>query len=1130
MNRNSPRDAQHRQTALDIEQSFIVQAPAGSGKTTLLVQRYLSLLTSVERPEQVVVITFTRKATGELRDRVLAVLEQAASGATGETGLLPDLAARVLARDQEKNWDILQLPSRLGIYTIDALCAVLVRQMPWLSGLGGMARIEEQPQRLYLQAVDNALAGLNAGSGVNEDLVRVFTHLDNDFVATRNLLMRMLGRREQWIPYLQSGEEFGGGLRESLQQGMAFIVEGRLADLRAAIPEPCRQPLLDLARAVGAAEAGRAGDSAYAVLRGIQELPGEAAAALPVWRALAGMLLTGGNKSLRRRDLKADALAGLEADDKRAINAAARELLQELADVETVAEHMISIAGLPDAVFEEGEWRLLLSLLEVLKLALAELRLIFAREGSVDFSEITAAALQALGPAEAPTDLGLTLDYQVQHLLVDEFQDTSRVHYELVERLCAGFTSDDGRSVFLVGDPMQSIYRFREAEVGLFLDCMQSGLVDLDINSLLLEANFRSRPSLVEWVNRTFSRVFPPRHDPPRSCVAHAAAEARRPEGEDPPVTLYGTRDAGSAQQQAGRVVEIVARTRRVRPEQSIAVLVRSRSHLEFILPALRAAGLRYRGMEIEPLASVAVVRDLHALTRALLQPADRVSWLAVLRAPWCGLRLSDLHALVADDINTSVPALLDDRARRGRLDAPTRERLEAVLSALAMANGASRSLRLKRRVEACWIALGGPGYCDFDQVGDARRYFELLDALEAGGASADLDFLEARLDDLYASPCSGEVDLDIMTMHKAKGLEFDQVILPYLEKTPRASDPPLLQWTEVAFTAGTCLVFAAKPAADGDTSRYRFVSNLEAEKQRNEAARLLYVACTRAREQLHLLYGLNSDSKGGLRDPSGTSLLAQLWPVMREQLEQDLATTQDPDAPLTGATPSIRRLTHGWQMPDMGKALCWQPEIELPEPGYDQGLEFDWAGRTARHIGSLVHRMLREIVEQGLDVWTTQRIEDRLPHFVSELENLGVPSEQLHDAGRRVVAALLNTLADGRGRWLLAAEHIDSHCEWPLCGLSAGLVRTVYMDRSFVDAQNVRWIVDYKTGWHGGGDLEGFLDAEQQRYATQLQHYGEILSNLDSRPIRLGLYFPLFGGWCEWAFEKAGRNASTAL
>ncbi len=209
--------------------------------------------------------------------------------------------------------------------------------------------------------------------------------------------------------------------------------------------------------------------------------------------------------------------------------------------------------------------------------------------------------------------------------------------------------------------------------------------------------------------------------------------------------------------------------------------------------------------------------------------------------------------------------------------------------------------------------------------------------------------------------------------------------------------------------------------------------------------------------------------------------------------------------------------------MPAMGEALDWRAGMEMAESGSGADLEFDWAGQTARHVGTVVHRLLGEIAVHGPAAWSARRVADQLPDIARELEHLGVPAAQSKAAGGQVVEALVKTLADDRGRWLLAADHIDASCELPLCGLIAGRVHSVFLDRSFVDVNNVRWIIDYKTGRHGGADLQGFLDVEQQRYASQLQRYGEIMQHLDPRPIRLGLYFPLVSGWRDWAFRRVG-------
>jgi ATP-dependent exoDNAse (exonuclease V) beta subunit len=110
--------------------------------------------------------------------------------------------------------------------------------------------------------------------------------------------------------------------------------------------------------------------------------------------------------------------------------------------------------------------------------------------------------------------------------------------------------------------------------------------------------------------------------------------------------------------------------------------------------------------------------------------------------------------------------------------------------------------------------------------------------------------------------------------------------------------------------------------------------------------------------------------------------------------------------------------------------------------------------------------------------------------------------------------------LADERGRWILSETHVEAATELRLSAHLEGQVVNVALDRTFVDAQGTRWIVDYKTGLHEGGNLEGFLDREQERYRTQLERYARVLRNLDSREVRVALYFPLLQAWREWVPE----------
>jgi len=179
--------------------------------------------------------------------------------------------------------------------------------------------------------------------------------------------------------------------------------------------------------------------------------------------------------------------------------------------------------------------------------------------------------------------------------------------------------------------------------------------------------------------------------------------------------------------------------------------------------------------------------------------------------------------------------------------------------------------------------------------------------------------------------------------------------------------------------------------------------------------------------------------------------------------------------------------------------------------------VEFDWATETARHVGTVVHRELQRIARDILRSGDGDAAQ-RLRRWQDELAELGVPAPMRKAAVERVESAVVRTLADARGQWLLDARHRDSATELALTGrLGSDIVRVV-IDRSFVDAAGVRWIVDYKTSRHEGAGLEDFLDSEQERYRPQLERYAFLVRRRGPQPVRLGLYFPLLSAWREWS------------
>ncbi|MFZ5557796.1 MAG: UvrD-helicase domain-containing protein [Pseudomonadota bacterium] len=1169
-------DLAQRTEALDPGRSFIVQAPAGSGKTELLIQRYLRLLASVEAPEEIAAITFTRKAAGEMRERVIRALRSAREEPRPQRAhhaLTWDLAQEALARDQAREWRIEQNPTRLRIQTIDSLCASLTRQMPVLSRFGAPPAIVEDAAALHREAARATLDLLESDALRAPHVERLLTHLDNNATVAEELLATMLAKRDQWIRHLSGG---GAPDRARLEESLAHARLDGFARAHALAPAGLEAEICELARYAAAALAASRAESPLLACGALTAYPPAAEPGLPAWLGLAELLLTRQN-GWRRSVTDATGFPApskvkdkAEKDRLKAAKDRMAAVLDALGGHEAFRLALADLRVLPPPAYTEEQWSALEAMARLLPVAVGQLTLVFQARGETDFTELSQAALRALGEDDAPTDLALALDYRIRHLLVDEFQDTSLSQFELLRKLTAGWEPGDGRTLFAVGDPMQSIYRFREAEVGLFLRARQEGIGELALDALTLSTNFRSTAGIVDWVNAAFPRVLPEAEDAATGAVPYSASEAYQEVGDGTAVTVHpflatsdglvlsGAARAGSRVAEARRVVELIQAARAEDEKQTVAILVRSRGHLMEIVPALNDAGLPFRAIEIEPLGHRPVVQDLFALTRALVHPADRLAWLAVLRAPWCGMTLAELHALAGDAPDACVWSLINDPARWATLAPDALRRLHRVREVL---NGAQENRRrgaLRDRVENAWLALGGPACVeDATDLEDAEVYLDFLEELERGGDLPDLAALADGMARLYALPdVAAPETLQIMTVHKAKGLEFDTVIVPGLGHKPAQQERRLMQWTVRRREHGESdlLLGPIKEAGADQDPIYGYIAGLDRERELLEAGRLLYVASTRARRRLHLLGHATVKEKNGkweLREPGSTTLLAQLWPAVQSEFEAALAELLPPGSAEVGtdtfaAAPSsspssgegrgggngvgdeyesgsgregaleidrtTRRLPSHWSLPEPPPAVEWTREVAAREA---ERVEFTWVGETARHVGTVVHRWLQKMGEDALEGWDDRRVQALQPAYLAELKRLGVPQDELDFALGRVTTALRRALSDPRGRWLLGF-HRNARCEYRLTGLLDGELIDVVIDRTFVDADGTRWIVDYKTGTHEGADVEGFLERERERYAPQLEKYGRLLAP-GEKAVKRGLYFPLLNGWREW-------------
>ncbi|MEH6473849.1 MAG: UvrD-helicase domain-containing protein [Halopseudomonas sp.] len=1115
-----PIDLGNRQRALDPSRSFSVRAPAGSGKTELLTQRILVLLARVKRPEEVVSITFTRKAAAEMRDRLLKALRLAQHDQSPESEYQRQtwqLARAALANDQEHNWNLLHNPARLQIMTIDSLCASLTRQLPLQSQFGFQPDIAPDATALYQQAVQRLLGELETNPQLAEPLGRILLHLDNNIDRAESLLMSMLARRDQWLPLIGSGEQLRQA-RPILEAALEQLVIDELSGIqRLLLPFSSSLAALADYAAQNLHQDGR--ESCVRDCLGLAQLPAAEVEQQGPWRALAELLLTKEGNWRRSITVANGFPAGKTKQEKELAKAKKSELLELIGLLTEQAEllpRLRRLKLLPAARYQDGQWRILDALTQVLPNLVAQLWLCFSEQAQVDYAQITAAALQSLGEEDQPTDLSLLLDYRISHILVDEFQDTASPQIQLLKKLTYGWQNSDGRTLFIVGDGMQSCYGFRDANVGLFLEARRHGIGEVKLDAADLSVNFRSQRQIVEWVNHVFKGAFPAADDISRGAVSYSDSVAFNPPLPGPAVSLHGLVDYpdthSKAQAEAQRVVELVQTSRLDDPQGSIAILVRNRPHLRAILPALRQAGLSWQATDLDPLASRMWVVDLLSLARALANPADRIAWLALLRAPWCGLDNADLLVIAgAEALHTPIWSRIQHLIEQPQLSATGQALLTRFYGVVNHTWQQRQRRSLRDSIELCWLQLGGAATLDSAQHQDIDKTLALLEQHDQGGRLADWLGFERALQKLYAQPASdADSRLQIMTIHKSKGLEFDTVILAGLDRRPPNPDKPLLQWQLRLDSNGQEELLLA-PLAPRDQDQepiYQYLSSEAQERARMESTRLLYVGATRAINRLYLTANLGSGKDGELKPPNKDSLLASIW----QQINTDFSLHHAPETlQPTGQNSQlsqIERIASHWQppipadeqlLPELSRP-DWEDDSNLPEPNWQQ---------SPRLAGTLVHQIFKQLSDTGLHVVGSD-LSSFLPMWKIQLQQLGLGKAELDQALQRVQRLVSNTLLDTRGRWILDPSHQQSACELPLSQHNGFKTIHYIIDRTFIDSDGVRWIIDYKTAACPDGEtFEQFIQSESERYRPQLQNYARAFKAIEPRPIRTALYFP---------------------
>lgn len=1077
------KDKKQRQQATDPRQSFIVQAPAGSGKTEILTQRFLRLLSLVHAPEQIVALTFTRKAASEMRERILMALKKAATGVEAQSPhqqMTLGFAEAALKRDREQNWQLLEQPHRLRIMTIDALCQTLTQAIPLIEKQLPYADITDQPQPCYQQAARDCIAYALAHQALHPAIQTLLEHLDNRQDRLLELFSNLLATRDQWLETLYQARELN---KEVYEQALNAIEQHELERLTSSIPSHLQDELCDLCRQLASVEndphSPRYGLSNWQTF---SQLNRELAAAMSSALLTATHQLRKGfdyHVGLRKEHCEKTLFAELKARSK--------QLLEDLGAYSDFLEALNRVSQLPSPHYDPDQWQVLQALLTLLPLLVAHLHWVFSEANLTDFAAIAQQALLALGDDEQPTDLALYLDNTIHHLLVDEFQDTSIQQSSLLQKLVQGWQAGDGKTLFVVGDPMQSIYRFRQAEVGLFLKARKQGIGQVQLKPLELCCNFRSTATIIDWVNTHFKAIFPQSDDVESGAISFHPSVHVHESNEN---SLIQAWQFNNRHQEARHLVNLVKAQLDKYPDDQLAILVRSRSHLNEIVSLLRQEQVPFQGVDIEKLSSLIHLRDIWSLTQALLFPADRLAWLALLRSPWCGLSLADLQILANFDKKKSLYLALKKADQLPGVSEEGITRIRYFIHIMSQALACRQQQSLVDWVAQTADQLLGDHILNDSQRDDLEQFWLLLDKHSQDGQLADVGRFKEAMNQLYSQRVTPS-RLQIMTIHKSKGLEFDTVILPGLGNKPPNRDQPLMRWLRLpsAQQDDLLLISPIRAAHKTQCLVYDYLGKLEAEKESYELQRLLYVAATRAKKRLYLLDSQDKENK-----KSTFRTLLQQQPFIQEENE----STEDAYPP---QLPALFRLPIDYYR-------------ELPPPIWSETNEMilSECRSNARQIGIITHELMQWICNHH-----PQTIQD-LPWSMvhNQFRLAGLDQTQLQDAMTNLQQQITRLFDDPIGQWLCQA-HSQEKNEYELLVSQDNRANTRIIDRTFC-YQGLRWIIDFKTGHED--------NQSQLEHQKQVNGYAKLMADLCDKPIHCGLYYLATGHWLSWAYNTTFENA----
>ncbi len=373
-----PSDLHIRNKSLNPGQSFIVEAPAGSGKTEILIQRYLKLLGGVSQPEEILAMTFTRKAAGEMKGRIIEALNLAQDVSPPKEE--PDqttwnLAQVALERNKKFGWRLLENPARLRVVTIDSFCSFLTKRTPLLSKMGGATEIQENIQDLYANTAKQILSKIESDDYQYAELVRaLLEHLDNDKKTFIQRISQLLNLRDQWmISFFDKFENIKEHLldnshKDKLEKLYTELIEKQLNKIYSLFSESSKTSLVYFGAYAGKNLKTHNCENSIITLSQLDSFPNPKIEQLKQWKGISNLLLTGTGEFRKRIDksLGFPVNKGNKNEESKKIKNEFKIYLESVTGLKPLQKALNKIKLLPDPYFSDYEWNILRSTLRLL--------------------------------------------------------------------------------------------------------------------------------------------------------------------------------------------------------------------------------------------------------------------------------------------------------------------------------------------------------------------------------------------------------------------------------------------------------------------------------------------------------------------------------------------------------------------------------------------------------------------------------------------------------------------------------------------------------------------------------------------------------------------------------------------